>query len=139
MVDHEFYGVTQNPETKIYMVVLNKKCKKCNCICNAIYFQQNFKNWTSSNNDIDKFIQDSQLSEHTKYVENALEWIPYNRFYDIKYIAEGEFGKANWIDGKIVKWNYESQNWKRENPNIFVILKSLNNLTNITSEINKVL
>src|SRR5579859_2998072 len=30
--------------------------------CNAKYFQQDFKNWTSGNFDVDKLIQDSQLS-----------------------------------------------------------------------------
>jgi len=27
------------------MMVLDDKCKVCNCICNSIYFQQNFGNW----------------------------------------------------------------------------------------------
>ncbi|RGB36389.1 hypothetical protein C1646_758206 [Rhizophagus diaphanus] len=39
------------------------------------------------NNDIDKFIQDTQLSAHSD-VREALEWIPYDRFHDIKYIAK---------------------------------------------------
>ena len=99
------------------MVVLNEICEKCNKICYAICYQRNFKNWTSGNNDIDKFIQDTQLSRCI--LDKPLEWIPYDRFYDIKYIAKGRFGKmyrANWID------------------EMFVILKSLNNLTNVTSE-----
>src|SRR5438034_10490293 len=97
------------------MMVLNKICEKCNCICNAKHFQQNFDNWTSGNNDIDKFIQDTQLSAHNN-TKKVLEWISYDKFYDIKYIIEGEFGKiyrANWIDGYIDKWNDKSQNWKR--------------------------
>ena len=107
------------------MIVLDDICKKCHKICNAIYFQQNFEKWTSGNNDLDEFIQDSQLSAHCYYLKNALEWIPYDRFNDIKYIAKGEFGKvykANW------------NNWKRKGQNMFVILKSLNNPTNITLE-----
>src|SRR6266498_1762108 len=116
------------------MVVLNGICEICNYTCKTIYFQQNFENWTSGNNDIDKFIQDNQLSAHDNAVK-VLEWIPYSRFYDIKYIAKGELYRANWINGKIVKWDNENQNWKRENPNMFVILKSLNNLTGFTSEL----
>ena len=65
-------------------------CRECNqrntghlwCkACNTKHFQQNFENWTSGNNYIDKFIQNSQLSEHTSWGSeiNALEWIPYNR------------------------------------------------------------
>jgi hypothetical protein len=46
------------------MVVLNEICRKCNNICSSVYFQKNFENWTSGNNDIDKFIQDAQLSAH---------------------------------------------------------------------------
>ena len=47
------------------MLVLSENCKECNYVCNAIHFQQNFKNWTSGNNDIDKFIQVTQLSAHS--------------------------------------------------------------------------
>jgi hypothetical protein len=124
--------------------------KPCNCNykCNAKWFKQNFKNWTSGNNQIDKFIQSTQLSDHNCYRYQALEWIPYDRFYDIRYIAEGKFNKiyrANWIDGYIRKlwdqssWDDDNQNWKREEPNMFVILKILNNSTSITLEsINKV-
>ena len=143
MVHHVVYGITQDQETKIYMVVWNELCKKCDCICNAIYFQQNFENWTSGNNDLDEFIQDFQLSAHSYYVKNALEWIPYDRFYDIKFIAKDGFGKmygANWIDGYIQYWDNCNQNWKRKNSNMFVNLISLNNPNDITSEefINKV-
>jgi hypothetical protein len=113
------------------------KCKKgCKNICNVIFFQLNFENWTSGNNDIDKFIQDTQLSAHNK-ASDALEWIHYNRFYNIKYIAKGGFGKvykANWIDGHISCWDNEHQNWKREDQNMFVALKNLNNSKNITLE-----
>ncbi|CAB4439867.1 unnamed protein product [Rhizophagus irregularis] len=111
-------------------------CEKCKFICNAIRFQQNFKNWTSDNNDIDKLIQDTQLSIH-KSAYGSLEWIPYDRFYDIKYIAKGGFGKvykANWIDGPILVWDDKIEDWKRKDQNKFVALKSLNNSTNITLE-----
>jgi hypothetical protein len=129
------------------MVVLNDICVKCYCVCNSIHFQRNFKIWTSGNNDIDKFIQSTQLSAHKK-VRDALEWIPYNRFHNIKYITEGKFNKmynANWIGGCIRKelwnqssWDDDNQNWKREKPNLLVFLKNLNNLASITSELNKV-
>ncbi|CAB4441279.1 unnamed protein product [Rhizophagus irregularis] len=98
---HKIYGITRKPQTKNYMMILNNTCKKCIYECNVTRYQQDFKNWTSGNNDIDRFIQDTQLSAH-KYTTSALEWIPYDRFRDIKYIAEGGFGKvykAIWIDG----------------------------------------
>jgi hypothetical protein len=140
-MDHKFYGITQDPETKICIMVLNEKCKKCNYICDAIHFQQNFGNWTSGNDDIDKFIQNTQLLTHEKYkiFENALEWIPYDRFYNIKYIAQKKVYMANWIDGSLGYWSSEYQNWKRVNQNMIIILKQLNNSKNITPKfLNKV-
>jgi hypothetical protein len=120
------------------MLVLNSKCKKCYNICYAIYFQQQFIDWTSGNNDIDKFIQDSQLSAH-KDVLNVLEWISYNRFYNVKCITKAGMYRANWIDGYIKYWDDKNQNWKREGGNMFVNLKSLNTPNNLTLEItNKV-
>ena len=119
-------------------------CKECNqkntCFkwcneCNAKHFQQNFKNWTSGNVNIGKFIQDTQLSAN--HCSKVLEWIPYDRFYDVKYIAKGGFGKvyrAIWIDGCIEKWDIKNQNWKRFEPNKVVALKSLNNSKNVTFE-----
>ncbi|EXX54297.1 kinase-like domain-containing protein [Rhizophagus irregularis DAOM 181602=DAOM 197198] len=121
----------------------NGYCEKCEVntrsywckACNAKRFQQNFKNWTSGNNDIDKFIQDTQLSANDDF--EVLEWIPYNKFYDIEYIAKGGFGKvyrAKWIDGQIERWDNENQNWRRLDSNMFVALKSLNNSENVTLE-----
>uniref|UniRef100_U9T9J9 Uncharacterized protein n=1 Tax=Rhizophagus irregularis (strain DAOM 181602 / DAOM 197198 / MUCL 43194) TaxID=747089 RepID=U9T9J9_RHIID len=129
-------GITQDPETKNYMIVLNNICKKCNYACNAFHFQQKFIDWTGGNKDIDKFIQDVQLSAHIG-VGKALEWIPYDRLYNIKYVAKDELNKmysANWIDGEIICWDKDNQNWKREDQNISVILKNLDYSKNITSE-----
>ncbi|POG65200.1 kinase-like domain-containing protein [Rhizophagus irregularis DAOM 181602=DAOM 197198] len=122
------YGITQNPVTKNYMMVLDNKCKKCNKICNALHFHQNFGNWTSGKNDIDKFIQATQLSVHTNDVSDVLEWISYNRFYNIKCITKAEKYIANWIDGTINYWDNNGQNWIRENQNMIVNLKSLNDI-----------
>ena len=119
-------------------------CEECNqentyyywCFaCNAKHFQQNFEKWSSGNVDIDKFIQDTQLSANDSY--EAIEWIPYDRFYDIEYIAKGGFGKvyrANWIDGYIWNWDNKNQNLLRHRSNILVALKSLNNSKNVTLE-----
>ncbi|EXX68074.1 Tpk1p [Rhizophagus irregularis DAOM 197198w] len=131
--DHEFYGITQNPKTNNYMMVLNDKCRKCNCICNVIHFRQNFEDWTSGNDYIDKFIQDTQLSVH-KNTEATLEWIPYDRFNNTIKSRFGETYIANWIDGCIYEWDDKKQNWKRNKNNMIVILKILNNPKNITLE-----
>ncbi|CAB4438013.1 unnamed protein product [Rhizophagus irregularis] len=123
-----------------------EECKYCKRICtglrycktcNVNRFQQNFKNWTSGNNDIDKFIQDNQLSSN--FYDQVLEWIPYNKLYDIEYIAKGGFGKvyiAKWIDGYINDWDNINENWERRHhtSDKFVALKSLNNSENVTLE-----
>ncbi|GES87493.1 kinase-like domain-containing protein [Rhizophagus clarus] len=138
-IHNKVYGITQDPKTKNHMVVIT--CKECNYICNSMFFQQNFKNWTSGNHDIDRFIQNTQLSVHKSCeISSALEWIPYKRLCEIKYVKKkfGTICSANWIDGYIDKWDNESQNWKRKEQNIFVILKSINNPKNILLEFNGV-
>ncbi|GES73321.1 kinase-like domain-containing protein [Rhizophagus clarus] len=130
-IDYEFYGITQDPKTKNYIMVLNNKCKECNKNCNAMYFQQKFGNWTSGNDNIDKLIQVIQLSVHDD-ASKAFEWIPYDKFVNIKYIAENKSYNANWIDGKVNCWNYYTQNWTRKDQNMFVNLKSLNNLNKLS-------
>jgi len=102
--------------------------------CNSKRFQQNFKNWTSGNSDVDKLIQESQLN--AKSEDEKLEWIEYDRFENIEYITKGGFGKvykAIWKDGRIKSWNYETNQWKRYESEL-IALKSLNNSKDITSE-----
>ncbi|EXX61682.1 hypothetical protein RhiirA1_470174 [Rhizophagus irregularis] len=72
-----------------YLYKRNGLCKEyktaynwCQCI-----IQQNFKNWTSGNHEIDKFIQKAQLNYW-----GSFEWIEYNRFENVKYLAKGGFG-----------------------------------------------
>ena len=68
--------------------------------------QQNFDKWTSENEFIDKFIQESQLN--AQYTNQILEWVPYNRFKNIEYFDKGGFStiyKAIWLDGPIVYWS----------------------------------
>ncbi len=128
-------------------------CKECY----SKKFQQNFGNWTSGNEDIDKFIQESQLN--ARYTSELLEWIPYNRLRNIKFLAQGGFStvyEAIWLDGPIENWDYEKQDWKRfvydqdykdaNNPQIknplksnekygcMVVLKSLNDSSNINGD-----
>ncbi|POG70338.1 kinase-like domain-containing protein [Rhizophagus irregularis DAOM 181602=DAOM 197198] len=102
--------------------------------CNAKRFKDNFKNWTSGNKDIDEFIQQSQLN--ALYYKKCLEWIPFEKFQDITYIAEGGFGKiysAKWPEGNIEYWDIENQKWQRCCWDNYA-LKSLNNSSNISSD-----
>jgi hypothetical protein len=114
-------------------MVYNGECKECNYECEAMHFQQNFKNWTSGNKYIDKFIQDTQLSAHDNKQE-ALEWIPYDRLCNIKHIEKIGVYSANWIDGCICIWSNINQKWTRINENMIVTLKSLNDPKNVTLE-----
>ncbi|GES88114.1 kinase-like domain-containing protein [Rhizophagus clarus] len=102
--------------------------------CNAKRFKDNFKNWTSGNKVIDEFIQQSQLD--AVYYGKCLEWIPFENFQNITYIAEGGFGKiysAEWSEGHIGYWNIENQKWYRYQLDKYV-LKSLKNSSDICSD-----
>ena len=129
----KYWNLTEEQKLLIDKLILNEElkncykafglCKECKqpntgyswCQqCDSKRLQQNFKNWTSGNPDVDKLIQESQLN--TNYVK--LEWVEYDRFENIKYIAKGGFGK-------VYKANFNNQN---------VALKCLNNSKDITSE-----
>src|SRR5436305_4837941 len=80
--------------------------------CNAKHFQQNFKNWTSGNHDIDEFIQKTQLN--AKSHRKVLEWIEYDRFENIKHLARGGYGiisKAIWKDGYVLGVDFVNNEW----------------------------
>ena len=103
-------------------------------LCNAKRFKDNFKNWTSGNEDIDELIQQSQLDAIHRL--KCLEWIPFENFGDVAYITKGGFGKiysAKWPEGDIDYWDIENQEWKR-NTNYKVALKSLDNSSEISTD-----
>src|SRR5688572_11396332 len=52
--------------------------------CNSKRFQDNFKNWTSGNHNIDKMVQETQLE--TKSPNKLLEWVEYDSFYDVEFL-----------------------------------------------------
>jgi len=103
------------------MIIVNKDnfCLGCYkykdlhywCIeCNVKQLQQEFSNWTSRNEFVDKFIQEIQLNDQNKH--QILEWISYNSFINIKYLDKGGFStvyEATWLDGPIEKWSYEKK------------------------------
>ncbi|RHZ88956.1 hypothetical protein Glove_19g418 [Diversispora epigaea] len=127
------------------------KCPECNqeysgyewCIpCNSKHFQNDFNNWTSGNDKIDKFIQDAQLNANSNW--DVIEWIPYDRFKDVKQIGKGGFGTihyARWIDGNIRKWDIENQQWKGNQDEfedgVKVALKKFDNFVNFTDVLNE--
>ncbi|CAB5299623.1 unnamed protein product [Rhizophagus irregularis] len=93
----------------------------------------------SGNKVIDDFII-SILSNSANYKRRKLvnlEFVPYERFKNIKFVAEGGFSKiykAIWIDGPLTnKWNYEKKEFNRKGRKT-VALKELNNSKNIESK-----
>ncbi|RHZ55103.1 hypothetical protein Glove_420g120 [Diversispora epigaea] len=101
--------------------------------CNSTRFKNDFDKWTSGNDTIDKFIQDTQLN--ADYYK-LLEWIPYDRFQDIKQIAKGGYGTiyyAMWADGYIISWDIENQRWKRSSQ-LEVALKKFNSIVEINED-----
>ena len=136
-------------EKVVYMKDLEKRkevygiCGECNepgtgfkwCQpCNAKRLEENFKNWTSGNKDIDELIQHSQLN--AVYYTKCLEWVPFENLQNVTYIARGGFGKiysAEWSEGHIHYWDIENQEWKRIT-NYKVALKSLDNSSEISTD-----
>ncbi|RHZ87201.1 hypothetical protein Glove_40g17 [Diversispora epigaea] len=106
--------------------------------CNSKHFQNDFNNWTSGNDKIDKFIQDTQLNDND--YGDVIEWIPYDRFKDVKQIGKGGFGTihyARWIDGNIGEWDIENQQWKRDREDEEVALKKFDNFVNLNDVLNE--
>src|ERR1044072_3294351 len=152
----DFYHVTLTEEQELLIdkLILNEElkarykqydlCKKCKqpntsynwCqMCTSKFFQHNFQNWTSGNHDVDEFIQKAQLEARNEY--QVLEWIEYDRFENVEYLAKGGFGttyKAIWKDGYLF-YDDESNQVTRQKDNEKghpVALKCLHNSQDIT-------
>ncbi len=152
--DYSYLRLTKEQELLIDKLILNEElkerykkhglCKECKqpntgynwCqSCNAKRFQQNFQNWTSGNHDIDEFIQKTQLK--ARNCREVIEWVEYDRFENVEYLAKGGFGttyKAIWKDGFIQNWDSKNNQWKRYKENEPVALKCLHNSQDITAE-----
>ena len=115
-----FYGITQNPDTKEYILVFHNNyfenhCKECiknytNAYvkwckpCQINYLKKNFTNWTSENEKIDDFIQEKQLNVV------LFEWVPYNQFDNIKKMNKDDLATAMWKDDPL----YYNKKWVRK-------------------------
>ncbi|RIB19585.1 hypothetical protein C2G38_2245076 [Gigaspora rosea] len=63
---------------------------------------------------IDDFIESAQTFSRTN---SKLEFIPYEQFTNIEYLAKGGFSviyKATWVDGSIFRWNPKKQSYARK-------------------------
>ena len=136
-----------NQETQITPKLEYNKCKECNQtrrkfneihqICHVCYKARTFIQ--SGNEVVDDFIRFTQTNRATFYGD--MEFVPYDRFNNLEFIAEGGFSKvykATWIDGPITSWNEKRQRYDRSG-SMVVALKKLNNSKNIGSkELNEV-
>ena len=113
-------------------------CKECVPSCLI-------EGWSSGNSEIDEFIKDTIYNAKgnydyyiSGYCPLYLEWVPFDRFEDIKPIGEGGFAKvysAKWIDGPAEYEKQDDGTWKKLDPEpINVALKRLNGSQNMTSE-----
>ncbi|RHZ90170.1 hypothetical protein Glove_5g74 [Diversispora epigaea] len=68
---------------------------------NSKHFQNDFNKWTSENDKIDKFIQNAQQNANRNW--EVIEWIPYDRFKDIKQIGKGGFGTIHYARISILR------------------------------------
>ncbi|CAG8461079.1 8474_t:CDS:2 [Scutellospora calospora] len=85
----------------------------CEC-CIRNYLKNQFNKWSSGNSKADKLIQSYQLSAISP--SQIFEYIPYENFTNIKFIAKGGFSKiysAIWENGPFTEWNIEQQELKR--------------------------
>ena len=95
--------------------------------CIRKYLENNFENWTSGNNEIDKLIQECQ--QKTVSPRSVIEWISYNQFENIEYFTEGGCATVYTAirkDGCYNKWNSDKQILERLGRQK-IILKRLNN------------
>ncbi|CAB4441610.1 unnamed protein product [Rhizophagus irregularis] len=132
----KIYGISQNPDTKDYIIILNSKyyeeyCLKCDetytnieykwcrpCEINCL--KDNFTNWTSENEKIDNFIQKMQLKiNHPTNI--VFEWIPYHQFSGIKEISKDNSVAvylAIWKDGPLLYYSSKKKHTRSLNEKV---------------------
>ncbi|GES93592.1 kinase-like domain-containing protein [Rhizophagus clarus] len=138
-MDNKIFGISQNPDTKDYIFVLEDvyciKCAKKYTIqdtkwCSTCKIQY------SGNTIIDDLIQKMQ-SKIGSY--DTFEWIPYDQFNDIKEMDKGshsiEVYSALWKNGSL---NYDgNKNEYRRIQYENIALKNIYNLHSIFDEFNE--
>jgi hypothetical protein len=129
------YGLTQNPITKDYFMVLDddyfvKYCVKCekmytntlNEWCKSCKLNDLKKYFTNNGDErIDDLIQQMRLKINDPD-DIIFEWIPYDQFNNIKEIRNGKLATAIWKDGPL---RYNKKRYIRESDKS-VTLKCLN-------------
>src|SRR5436305_7730517 len=108
-----------DPEFSKLNLVTNDH-KNCNPWCKECVPSCLIEGWTSGNSEIDHFIKDTIYNAKGNYCPLFLEWVPFDRFEDIKQIGEGGFAKvysAKWIDGRS-KYYKRNGSWQNHEPKL---------------------
>ncbi|CAB4418672.1 unnamed protein product [Rhizophagus irregularis] len=131
-------GVECENCSKKYIMVFYKWCKQCE----TNKLRKNFTNWTSGNEKIDNFIQEKQLEINNSW-NIVFEWIPYNKFLDIKEVDKDDISiiySAKWKDGPL-RWDDYCDKYMR-NPKEVELkelkLKYSHNLQNVVEFLNEI-
>jgi len=96
--------------------------------------QENLYTW-SENEGIDNFIKEKQ--QKTNYAWDFFEWIPYNKFENIKIIKKEEFVTIYFALWKDRYFEFE-KNHRIRRKELKVVLKCLDNCKELTVFLNKV-
>ena len=120
------YGISQNPDTKNYILVVGYEnyCEKCG----KEYINLKIKLCKSC-----KFSENKNV-ESLESLGNEILWIPYGQFSNIEEIGEGGFAtiySARWKDGPL---HYEYTDRYLRQSNQMVALKLLHNSQDISNE-----
>ncbi|CAB4430527.1 unnamed protein product [Rhizophagus irregularis] len=123
--------------------ISHKNCSYCNkpfteeLWCKECDPFKMIEGWTSGNNDIDKFIKDTIYDARDRGY-SFINWVPFDRFEDVKQIGEGGFAKvysATWINGLVKYDKQDDGSWKKqESESMEVALKRLNGSQNMSAE-----
>src|SRR2546421_10722103 len=138
-IDSEFSKLITINHDNCFQPYIKLWCKECvpSCI---------IEGWTSENSEIDNFIKDTIYNAKNyrygngKYHPLLLEWVPFDKFEDIKKIGEGGFAKvysAKWIDGRSKYYKQDNGSWGKSKPkpkSIDVALKRLNGSQNMSAK-----
>src|SRR5215469_12673034 len=95
----------------LYTPVKSHNCSNCDQCkidklpcqpCIQEHYQKGYENWSSGNEKIDKLVKYVRPSHVNTIL--FLEWIPYEKLVDIRYLAQGGYGTislATWEDGYV--------------------------------------
>ena len=149
-IESEFNNLNISDKDSTSVNINHENCSYCDkpfteeLWCKECDPRRMIEGWTSGNNDIDKFIKDTIYDARNDDDAKFLEWVPFDRFTDIKEVGEGGFAKvysAKWIDGKAKYTKQDDGSWKKSEPKpINIALKRLNGSQNMSAEyLNEVL